>query len=105
MSPAATKSAAVKITPTLTAEIARASKLQLTDKEVEKFTHDLQEILNAFSVLDTLDVQGVKPSFKPVQHLDVLREDTVKTSLSQEQALSLTKQKENGFFIGPRTID
>ena len=105
MSPAATKPAAVKITPALTMEIAKASKLQLTDLEVKKFTRDLQEILNAFSVLDTLDVQGVKPSFQPVQHLDVLREDKVRASLSPEQALSLTKQKENGFFIGPRTID
>lgn len=95
----------VTITPELTYNIARLSKLQLTEQETQKFTKDLQEILNAFSILDQIDVQGVEPSFQPIQHKDVLREDAVRPSLTQEQALTFTKQKENGFFIGPRTID
>lgn len=94
-----------EINSQLVEEIAKAAKLRLTEKENQRFTQDLQEILKAFSVLDRLDVKEVRPSFQPIQHKEVLRDDVVKPSLTSEQALSFTKQKENGFFIGPRTID
>lgn len=94
-----------EISSQLVEEIAQAAKLHLTEKENQRFTQDLQEILKAFSVLDRLDVKEVRPSFQPVQHKEVLRDDVVKLSLTSEQALSFTKLKENGFFIGPRTID
>ncbi|MBI4151951.1 Asp-tRNA(Asn)/Glu-tRNA(Gln) amidotransferase subunit GatC, partial [Candidatus Woesearchaeota archaeon] len=89
----------------VTKEIGRASQLQLTESEVIKFTKDLQEILSAFSILDEADLVGVAPSFQPIQHRNVLRDDTIIPSLSQEQTLSFTKQHENGFFIGPKTIE
>ncbi len=94
-----------EIDPTLVEKIAKAAKLRLTEKETQRFTQDLQEILKAFSFLSQLDVSGVRPSFQPIQHKEVLRDDVVKPSLTAEQALSFAKQKENGFFIGPKTID
>jgi len=93
------------VTQDITRMIARTAKLSLTDSEVEQFTQDLKEILSAFGVLDSINVDKVKPSFLPIPQRNVLREDTVKKSLRQEVALKFTEQQENGFFIGPRTVD
>ncbi len=93
------------VTPEVTRIIAKTAKLSLTDKEVEQFTDDLKEILSAFAVLDSINVDNVKPSFLPIPLRNVLRDDSVKKSIGQEEALKFTGQKEDGFFIGPRTVD
>ncbi len=93
------------VTPEITRMIAKTAKLSLTDSEVEQFTQDLKEIISAFAVLDSINVDKVKPSFLPIPQRNVLREDTVKKSLRQEETLKFTEQQENGFFIGPRTVD
>ncbi len=93
------------VTPEVTQMIAKTAKLSLTDLEVELFTQDLKEILSAFAVLDTIDVDNVRPSFLAIPLRNVLREDTVRQSLRQDEALKFTQQHENGFFIGPRTVD
>ena len=36
---------------------------------------------------------------------DVMRKDELEQCLPQEEALSNTKNKENGFFKGPKVID
>ncbi len=83
--------------------VAKIARLELTDSEIKKFSHDLNDILAAFSVLDkakTID----KPSFQPLEIKDVLREDAEEKCLTQEEALANTKHKENGFFKGPRVV-
>lgn len=89
----------------LTRKVAKTARLILTKAEEEKFTKDLQEILKAFSVLDSVDVKTVKSSFRPIEQREVLREDEEKTCISQEEALKFTQNKKDGFFIGPRTIE
>jgi len=95
----------MNVTPEVTRMIAKTAKLSLTDSEVEKFTQDLKEILSAFAVLDSIEVDNVKPSFLPIPQRNVLRDDTVKKSIKQEEALKFTEQHENGLFISPRTVE
>jgi len=45
-----------------------------------------------------------KPTFHPLTIKDILRKDIPKPSLTQEQALSNTIHKENGYFRGPKTF-
>jgi aspartyl-tRNA(Asn)/glutamyl-tRNA(Gln) amidotransferase subunit C len=85
--------------------IAHASHLTLTDKEIEKFKSDLDSITDAFKIIDECDVTGVKSSFRPIEERNILREDIEGKTISQENALKFTKDKENGFFIGPRTVE
>ncbi len=94
-----------RVTSEVTQMIAKTAKLSLTDSEVEQFTQDLKEILSAFEILDSISVDNVKPSFLPIPLRNVLRDDTVRSSLRQDEALRFTQQQENGFFIGPRTVD
>jgi aspartyl-tRNA(Asn)/glutamyl-tRNA(Gln) amidotransferase subunit C len=89
----------------LTKKIAKTARLELTAQELETFTKDLKEILKAFSVLDQIDVKNTDSSFRPIEQKNSLREDQPTDSLTQEEALQFTKNKRDGFFIGPKTIE
>lgn len=50
-----------------------------------------------------MKTDSVKPSFQPIEMKNVTREDKVEKSLGQREALSnVKKNKERGYFIGPR---
>ncbi|MFH1849010.1 MAG: Asp-tRNA(Asn)/Glu-tRNA(Gln) amidotransferase subunit GatC [archaeon] len=85
--------------------ISELAKLNLSEPELKRFSKDFDEILTAFRVLDRINVDGVRPSFRPVEQRNPLREDKVEKSLRQEEALLFTDHKENGFFIGPKTVE
>ena len=94
----------MKVDKELIRKVAGVARLELKDKEVEKFVPELKEILNAFSKVDEVDTKGVKPSFQPVEIKNVMREDKITESLSQEEALSNTEHKKNGYFKGPKAV-
>lgn len=94
----------VKIDKELLLRVAQNARLNLTEKEIEKFLPQFQEILDAFSTLDKLKVEKEKPSFQPIETHNVFRKDKVAQSLTQEEALSNTKHKKEGYFKGPRVV-
>ncbi|HIH21494.1 MAG: Asp-tRNA(Asn)/Glu-tRNA(Gln) amidotransferase subunit GatC [Candidatus Diapherotrites archaeon] len=94
----------VKVDKELILKVAKNARLNLSEEEVKKFLPQLQEILEAFSKIDELNVEKAKPSFQPLEQKNVWRKDAVKECLSQEEALSLTKHKKNGYFKGPRVV-
>ena len=94
----------MKVDKKLIKGVAGVARLELTDEEIRQFEGDFKEILESFSKLDEVDVEGVKESFQPVEIKNRLREDLVEESLSQEDALSNTKNKKDGYFKGPRAI-
>lgn len=85
--------------------VAKQAKLQLTDSEIKQFSNDLTDILKTFSILDEIDVENTQPSFRPIEERNHLREDIAKSSISQSEALQFTKDSQDGYFIGPRTVD
>jgi aspartyl-tRNA(Asn)/glutamyl-tRNA(Gln) amidotransferase subunit C len=84
--------------------VASLARIDLTEEEIEKFSKDISGILDAFSSLDEVDTENVKPSFHPIEMKNVMREDEEEKCLSQEEALSNAEQKEDGFFKGPRAV-
>ena len=84
--------------------VAQNARLNLTKKEVEKFLPELKEVLEFFSKIDELKVDKEEPSFQPIEMKNVLREDKVTKCLTQEEALSNTKNKKDGYFKGPRVL-
>jgi len=85
-------------------KVAGIAKIHLTDAEKKKFEKDMKSILEAFGSLDKAKTDGVEPAFQPIPVKNVLREDVVEESLTQEEALSNTKHKENGYFKGPKVV-
>ncbi len=85
-------------------KVAELARLELSEKEIERFLPELKEIINAFSRIDEADTKDVKPSFQPVELKEYMREDVVEDSLSQEEALANTEHKKDGYFKGPKAV-
>ena len=85
-------------------KVARVARLELTEKEIKAYSKDMEDILKAFKVIDKVSTKNVRPTFQPVDVKNVMRKDIVEPSLSQEEALANAKQKEQGYFKGPKVV-
>lgn len=94
----------MEIDAKLVKKVAELARLELSEKEIDKFIPELKEILNAFSKIDEVNTKGVKPSFQPVELKDFTREDIAEPSLSQEDALANSEHKKDGYFKGPKAV-
>ena len=88
-----------KVTKKNVKHVADLSNLVLTDEETQKFTPQLDKIIEFVSTLNEVDTSSVEPTSQTTGLTNILREDTIKSdnSLSQEEVLSNTDGY-NGFF-------
>lgn len=95
-----------KVDMELLLKVARNARLELTGQEVKKFLPQMKAVLESFARLDELDVSKEEPSFQPIPIKNVFREDRADRAkcLSQEEALSNTQHKKDGYFRGPRVV-
>ena len=94
----------VEINKKLIVHVAELSRIKLTDKEIEKFSKELKDIIEAFSSIDKINTKNVETSLQPVELKNMLREDKKEKSFTQEEALSLTDHKKDGYFKGPKAV-
>jgi aspartyl-tRNA(Asn)/glutamyl-tRNA(Gln) amidotransferase subunit C len=85
--------------------VARLSRLHLTDEEVERMRQQLDAILAYIDKLRELDVEGVEPTAHAVPLVNVMRDDALQPSLSQDQALANAPDRAEEFFRVPRIIE
>ena len=85
--------------------VARLSRLHLTDEEVERMRQQLDAILAYIDKLRELDVEGVEPTAHAVPVVNVMRDDALVPSLSQDQALANAPDRAGEFFRVPRIIE
>ena len=78
--------------------VAKLAKLTLSHVEQKKLERQLEETVEYIKELDKVDVAGVKPTSQVTGLENVMREDEVRPSLTQEEALLNAKSTHNGFF-------
>lgn len=84
------------------ARVAKTAHLELSDEELEKYSSDLQDILDYFKVLDEApghDGVGVNP----VDISDVLRDDVPDQEIDSAELLKDMKTYEN-YIRGPKLV-
>ena len=87
------------------AHVARLSRLQLTADERQQFRHQLAEIVGYVQRLNTLDLEGV-PAMAHVEPIaNVLRDDEVRPSLTQAEALANAPSVKEGYIVVPPVIE
>ena len=78
--------------------IAKLANLQISKKEKEKFEKQLIETLNYIDKLNSIDTSNIDPTNQVTNLKNIFREDEIKPSLSQEEALKNAKSTQNGLF-------
>ncbi|MBI4535944.1 MAG: Asp-tRNA(Asn)/Glu-tRNA(Gln) amidotransferase subunit GatC [Ignavibacteriae bacterium] len=84
--------------------IASLARLSFSEEEKEKLTHQLNDILNYMEQLNTLDTSDVEPLAQVIESNNVLREDTVRSGLTREDALRNAPARTEKFFKVPKVI-
>lgn len=84
--------------------IAHLARLELSEQEEEKFTRQLREILAWVDKLKELDTSKVPFTSHVLPLSNVFREDGLKRSLSEKEALLNAPQKKRSHFQVPKVI-
>ncbi|MFY4812547.1 Asp-tRNA(Asn)/Glu-tRNA(Gln) amidotransferase subunit GatC [Haloarcula sp. AONF1] len=77
--------------------VADLARVDLADDEIERFTEQFVDILDAFEALD-----DVPETEREADLSNVMRPDETRESLSQEEALQNANDTEEGQFKGPK---
>ncbi len=85
--------------------VAHLGRIQLSDREVEKFADQLSSIVDYVNQLGELDTEGVEPLAHALPLRNVLRADEPQPGLSNDQALAGAPDAADGCFRVPRVID
>ncbi|MEP3389755.1 MAG: Asp-tRNA(Asn)/Glu-tRNA(Gln) amidotransferase subunit GatC [Reichenbachiella sp.] len=85
-------------------KLAHLSRLELTEKEQEKMSEDLGDILDWVEKLEEVDTSNVEPlgnvNEEPIQ----LREDKANNYFSGDEAMKNAPESDQGHFIVPKVL-
>lgn len=85
--------------------VAHLARIELQDKELEKLSQQLHDILDFIDKLKELDIKNTNPTSHILPISNVLREDKLHKSLSPGEALMNAPCKEGNFFVVPKVIE
>ena len=85
--------------------VALLSRLELSEQELDKFTGQLDAILEYIDVLNQVDTSAVEPMAHVLEIRNVKRSDEVQPSLPREAALQNAPDAEDGFFKVPKIVE
>jgi len=86
-------------------KVAKLSRLELTETEVEEFTAQLSAILDYVEKMNELDTADVEPLAHCLPITNVFRADSVEKSLGTEKTLGNAPQRDGDFFKVPKILD
>ncbi len=86
-------------------KVAKLSRLELSEKEVEEFTGQLSAILDYVEKMNELDTQNVEPLAHCLPISNVFRPDQIRESLGAEKTLANAPDRDGNFFKVPKILD
>jgi aspartyl-tRNA(Asn)/glutamyl-tRNA(Gln) amidotransferase subunit C len=95
----------MKITKKEVDHVALLARLKFSEVEKERFTTQLNSILEYMEQLQELDTSQVEPTFHAVARRNVFRDDVVLPSEPPELTLSNAPDGDRGFFRVPKIIE
>ena len=88
----------MSLTPEQVKHIATLARVGITEEDIERFSHQLSDILDYFERLSQVDTTGVPPTAHTLALHNVMREDEPAPPLSAEEALANAPLREGEYF-------
>lgn len=85
--------------------VAKLARISMEESELEKFTSQLDSILDYMNKLNEIDTNDIKPTSHILNLNNVVRSDKVKKSLGTEEVVELAPEKEGDFIKVPKVIE
>jgi len=93
-----------KITADDVRKVATLARLDLPEEKIATYTGQLERILDYVAQLESVDTEGVPPTTRAVEVVNVTREDVVTPTDVREQLLNEAPQREGDFFRVPQIL-
>lgn len=93
------------LTPEQVRHIAHLARLGLTDEDVEKFSHQLSDILDYFERLKAVDTGDVPPTAYPLDLHNVMRDDEPLAPAPTEDVLANAPLRDGEYFRVRAVLD
>ena len=85
--------------------VAQLARLALSNEEKQRLTEQLNAILTYMEQLGEVPTEGVEPTAHVLDLVNVLRDDTVRQTLSADAALANAPETAQHFFVVPRIVE
>jgi len=86
-------------------KIAHLARLPLSEDQKIKFKNQIDDVLKFVGILKKLDTKNISPTSQVTGLENIFREDEIKPSLSQKEALSNSNSIYNGYFKVPAIFE
>ena len=93
-----------RITRAECAHVAALARLELTDEELDRFTGQLDELLDHVAEVEALDVDGLHPTMHALLIPNWLRPDQPGEVLDRDEVLAQAPMVEDGQFRVPPVL-
>jgi aspartyl-tRNA(Asn)/glutamyl-tRNA(Gln) amidotransferase subunit C len=95
----------MKVNEQLIGHLSHLARLQFDTQAGLEMVNDLNRILGFVEKLEEVDTSGVEPLIYMTGETNILREDEVMQSITQDEALKNAPKKDSDYFRVPRFID
>lgn len=85
--------------------VAELAKLEFKESEIQKFTDQLDDIIEMVEQLEDLETEGVAGTYHGIIKDTVLREDSAEKGMNREELFKNVKKQKDGFIEVPAIID
>lgn len=85
--------------------IAKLACLNLSEKEIETYTSDMQEILEFANMINDVNTDGLNETIGANEKFNAFRKDEVKKSLDKEVVLQNAPSQDEGMFQIPKVLN
>ncbi len=86
-------------------KLAKLSRLEFSDKELESFVAEFEKTLEYVNKINSVDTSSVDLKEDTLDAENELRQDEIEKSYSQEQIIKNAPQSEDGAFLVPTTVE
>ncbi|MGM0124083.1 aspartyl/glutamyl-tRNA(Asn/Gln) amidotransferase subunit C [Enterococcus sp. AZ194] len=85
--------------------VAKLSKLEFGQEELESFTYQLGKIIDMVELLEEVDTEGVHFTSNVIETINVMRQDRVQPGWNRDELMRNVPETEDGFIKVPAIID
>jgi len=91
----------VKISKDLIDSLSKLAKINLTKEQEEKYAGEFSSVMGYMEEIKNINVDHIQETSRVAKDENVLREDIVKESIPQKEALKNSKNTNDGYFLVP----
>lgn len=86
-------------------KLAELAKLEFDEASKEEIIKDLNRIVTFVEKLNEMDTSNVEPLVYLTEDTNVMRNDTVKQEITQQEALKNAPKRDSDYIKVPKVID